>query len=706
MKKLFMWSALLMTGFAFYSCDDVVDNPVEDPAAIWNYSVSVTCPGFDFKGLADPETGDAFTYTVPKTLYVLNEEGQEIGTISTDVAPAAGTAATYAGTLKGALGGQKLIITTKVGSDLAKQDGTVKSAVENGIYQADTVAIKIYNANSQKVTTAAAKLKNSTAIVGTYHWDLRAEDKVQVTAKNLSFEWTINKKYDPSVNSNFYLAIPTSGDQEEKITISNNGLDGITRVATITKENFPLPLNVGEYKWTQYIPFENTGVDLTVWDAKYRADGGTGVRTLWAYINKDKSYTITQSGKEALDSVDIYVYGNKDDNVAVTINNIRLGKERYFGVYDGAKVAITLIGENKFETLNLNTPFTKNGDGTWQFEKLNIGGRTSWDGSKYVVDYAAEYTINEDLNLKHLSSSNGAKLTIADGKKISVINEEGRAVSVYRATLNLGKGATLEAESKQKSQTVFNLENAKCNIGENAIVNVQGGKDGYAMNINSDGEGSKTELNLGKNAKVKLVGGPEGVLGYGMYINNYTGSSCNINLEEGAELQATGIDRNGIYIYQGQWSNTGSQATVNFNIAKNAKVIAEDTEAGNGLYIYSYYSIVNFTGEGTFETKSKGNHGLYIMKWDGNGFTSAVNFKGGTFSAISGGNNPGVYCNRPFTIDEKITSFKAQKGADATLYISRSGSEALLENLVADKDKFTDATADGVRTITPKPAEE
>ena len=75
MKKLFMWSALLMTGFAFYSCDDVVDNPVQDENAQWNYSVSVTCPGFDFKGLADPETGDAFTYEVPKTLYVLNEEG-------------------------------------------------------------------------------------------------------------------------------------------------------------------------------------------------------------------------------------------------------------------------------------------------------------------------------------------------------------------------------------------------------------------------------------------------------------------------------------------------------------------------------------------------------------------------------------------------------------------------------------------------------
>ena len=703
MKKLFMWSALLMTGFAFYSCDDVVDNPVKDTNAEWNYSVSVTCPGFDFKGLADPETGDAFTYEVPKTLYVLNEEGQEIGTISTPTAPAVNTAATYSGTLKGALGGQKLIITTKVGSDLAKQDGTVKSAVENGIYQADTVAIKIYNANSQKVTTAAAKLKNSTAIVGTYHWDLRAEDKVQVTANNLSFEWTINKKYDPSVNSTFYLAIPTSGDQEEKITITNNGLDGITRVATITKENFPLPLNAGEYKWTQYIPFENTGVDLTVWDAKYRADGGTGVRTLWAYINKDKSYTITQSGKEALDSVDIYVYGNKDDNVAVTINNIRLGKERYFGVYDGAKVAITLIGENKFETLTLNTPLTKNGDGTWAFEQLNIGGNAYWDGSKYVVDYAAEYTINEDLNLKHLSSSNGAKLTIADGKKVSVINEKGTAVSVYRATFNIGKGATLTAESKSKGSTVINIESADFNVGESATVLAQGYKDGNAMylyNYNDNANNQKLNINIGKNATVTLIGGPKEVLGRGMYIYNYYNATTNITLDEGATLNATGIDRQGIYCYSRNYnSDYNDNSSVNFKIAKGAKITAEDTVDGQGFYGAVSGGKINFDGEGTFEAKSNGSYGMIL--YNSNNFF----FNSGSIIAIGGKANPAVYGNN-FTIGEKITSFKAQKGAEATQYISNWGSEALLENLVADKTKFedkTDATA-GTRTITPKPA--
>ena len=47
MKKLFLFAALLMTGFAFYSCEDVVDNPAQDPAQSWNYSVSVKFADFD-----------------------------------------------------------------------------------------------------------------------------------------------------------------------------------------------------------------------------------------------------------------------------------------------------------------------------------------------------------------------------------------------------------------------------------------------------------------------------------------------------------------------------------------------------------------------------------------------------------------------------------------------------------------------------------
>ena len=698
MKKLFMWSALLMTGFAFYSCDDVVDNPVQDENAQWNYSVSVTCP--DFTGLFDDNGPVA--YQVPKTLYVLNEQGQELGTISTPTAPAVNTAATYSGTLKGALGNQKLIITTKIGADLSKQDGTIKSAAENGIVQADTVAIKIYNANSQKVTTAAAKLKNSISIAYVRSSVLKAEEKVLITSNDMSFEWTVNKEFDPTeyAKNKLYIAIPTNGDPEAKYTINTNSVDGYTRGAELTGNNLTLGAVT---PYLGYLSFVNTGVDLTVWDAKYRADGGTGVRTLWQNVQDDKSFIITQSGKETLDSVNIGVYGNKDKNISLTLNNVRLGKNRYFEIYNGAKVALTLVGENKFETLTLNTPFTKNGDGTWAFEQLNIGGSTSWDGSKYVVDYAAEYTINEDLNLKYLSSSNGAKLTIADGKKVSVINEKGTAVSVYRATFNIGKGATLTAESKSKGSTVINIESADFNVGESATVLAQGYKDGNAMylyNYNDNANNQKLNVNIGKNATVTLIGGPEEVLGRGMYIYNYYNATTNITLDEGATLNATGIDRQGIYCYSGNYnSDYNDNSSVNFKIAKGAKITAEDTVDGQGFYGAVSGGKINFDGEGTFEAKSNGSYGMIL--YNSNNFF----FNSGSIIAIGGKANPAVYGNN-FTIGEKITSFKAQKGAEATQYISNWGSEALLENLVADKTKFedkTDATA-GTRTITPKPA--
>ena len=89
------------------------------------------------------------------------------------------------------------------------------------------------------------------------------------------------------------------------------------------------------------------------------------------------------------------------------------------------------------------------------------------------------------------------------------------------------------------------------------------------------------------------------------------------------------------------------------------------------------------------------------------GWGYPINFMGGNILATGGKDKPAIdYSGSIITIGEKITSFKAQKGADATEYILNGGQEALLENLVADKDKFTDVTKDGVRTITPKPAEE
>ena len=262
MKKLFLWSALLMTGFAFSSCDDVVDNPAQATTSVWNYSVSVKFA--DFTGLTTPYQG-------PTTLYVFNEQMTPMGTITAEAAPAAGDYGTYAGTITGAIG-DNLIIMTKVGDDLAKQDGTEKSAAENGIVQTAKVPIKIYNANSQKVTTAAAVMENTCAIVKLASNEVKGGDKVKITTKDQSFDFTINSEFDPKVSDILYAAIPAIKADDKDITISTNSVDGFMRGVTLTSAAYPLTNGkINDYTATA-IPFEETGVDLTIWATKYRKD--------------------------------------------------------------------------------------------------------------------------------------------------------------------------------------------------------------------------------------------------------------------------------------------------------------------------------------------------------------------------------------------------------------------------------------------------
>lgn len=684
-----------MTGFAFYSCEDVVDNPAKDPAQSWNYSVSVKFADFDFNGAVD-ENSVPYTYKAPTTLYVLNEENTLMGTITTDAAPAIGDYGTYAGTLTGSIG-NNLIITTKIGNDLGKQDGTLKSAIENGIVQTAEVPIKIYNANSGTLTTASAKLENSTAIAHIHTGQLNGGDKVKFTDETKSFEWTVNEDFKVDNNdwwntTNVYIAVPTNGDPEAEYTISTDGVNGYTLGATFDNTN--LPLTPGELSSDLgYFGFEELGIDLTKYDAYYRDNATnktTGYYTYYHSINDDKSFIITQSGGK-LDSMSVYVYGNTDKNVALTIDNINLGEGRSFGINNGAKFDINLIGENKFETLNLNTPFTKKGTGTWKFNQLNVGGSFNsydTDGS-IIVNYAAEYTIDEDLELAYLSANNGGKITIADGKKVKVTNEKGNAVYIYRGTIKTGKGSTLEAESKVKENNAIYLDRGTFEVGENAVVNSQAGKDGYGIYINNT---KKTDFKIGKNARVTLIGGPEDVLGTGLqiYARN-SDSKTNVTLEEGATLTAVGIDKYGIYC------DNDNSATINFNIGKNAKITAEDTNGGYGIYTDTDGGFVNFDGEGTFEAKSAGNYGMALHTWGG-----AINIKGGNISAIGGADKAAITSNNLFTIAPEIKSFKATKGTNATHYIEYNNDEAKLEDLVADKTKFNDATADGVRTITPK----
>lgn len=724
MKKLLMWSALLMTGFAFYSCDDVIDNPAQGDSTVWKCTTNVKFADFDFNGIPDPETSEPYAFEAPKTLYVFNEQLEPLGTIETETPPAAGISAKYTGNLTGTIG-DNLILTTKVGTDYAKQDGTLKSVVENGIVQVAKVAVRMYSTPNHELTTYDAKMENEVAIAHLDMGWLNAGSEITVASENIaSDDKMLTLKVGEDVNTwDLYVAVPIDLSKEFDYTLLVNKANGeiaSAEMEDLTLEKGKINTLNPETLEPYHIPQNILGIDLTKYDAYMRSSEDPGdawymdnINNGWIpqyYFNdygsgEDYTFIISQSGEATLDSLNVVLGGNIDKKATITISDVRLGKDCYFQVQDGATFDITLIGENKFGMLNLNSPFAKKGTGTWEFNELNIGGNAYVSGTDLVVDYAAEYTINEDMTLKHLSVYRGGKLTIADGKKVTVINDEQRAVSVYQATLSLGKGATLQAECKVKEQAVITIENATFNVGENAIVTAQGGKDGTGLSIYnysySSGYNATSNVNIGKNATVTLIGGPEGVLGYGININNNYNATTNIILDEGAKVNATGIDRYGINCNATDWSGYTNAVTI--NIAKNAKITAEDVESGVGFYAYTYHSTVTIDGEGTLEAKSKDGVGMQLE----NGYQAVINFKGGNISAISGGDNPAITCNNyPFTIAPEIKSFKAQKGANATQYITQWGSEIDLANIVADETKFDDKKEAGVRTITPKPAEE
>ena len=678
-----------MTGFAFYSCEDVVDNPAKDPAQSWNYSVSVKFADFDFNGAVD-ENSVPYTYKAPTTLYVLNEENTLMGTITTDAAPAIGDYGTYAGTLTGSIG-NNLIITTKIGNDLTKQDGTLKSAIENGIVQTAEVPIKIYNANSGTLTTASAKMDNTAAIAHIHTGQLNGGDKVKFSDESKSFEWTVNEDFkvdndDWWNTTTIYIAIPTNGDPEAEYTISTDGVNGYTLGATFDNTN--LPLNTGKLSGDLgFIVFEELGIDLTKYDAYRRANATnktTGYYTFYQNINDDKSFTITQSGGK-LDSISVYVYGNKDKNVALTIDNIKLGEGRNFCIYNGAKFDITLIGDNEFERLDLRSPYTTKGTGTWKFNELYMYGNydQTWNSEKgvyeYKVNYAPEFTINEDIDLSTIRVYNGAKLNIADGVKVNLKSKDYYQVAAERlGTINIGNNATVNVEKQSNSgYGVYLWNGGIINVGESTTFKVQGRKNADALYMESN-ENCISTISIGKKGNVIFDGALEGTIGRGATIYAYSSTPVNISLKEGANLTITGID-NGALRCSANGNSDTKKGSINFDIAENASVAIQDTGMGYGMQLNNNdYGRLNITGKGSF------------------------NVAGGEDQAAILLNNKG------FNIGTEIKSFTAKSGMTTSpicILDQNTGEEAKLEDLVADKTKFNDATADGVRTITPKPAE-
>lgn len=704
MKKLLLWSALLMMGFAFYSCDDVVDNPAQDPASVWNYSVSVKFADFDFKGYGD--TSGPYTYEAPTTLYVLNEDLVPMGTITTEAAPAAGTAATYAGTLTGTIG-DNLIIITKLATDYTKQDGTLKSAKDNGIIQTAKVPIKIYNANSQTLTTGAAKMENAVAIVRFDMGFLQPGDAITVESDNIATEdntMAITLSEETTFNtSDIFLAVPTDAIEENDYTILSNKQNGEVAKATLDDLTF----KKGEINFADGIsipfgvPFNVSSVDLTKWYAyeNKKNPNATGEQTYSLFVADGDEITFTQSESKSLDSLRVdFFTGTSTNKATVNLDNIKLGKDRSFQLANG-DYTINLIGDNEFGALDLGAAAKCKiqGNGTLKYNQLFM---TDWG---WPAGNEPEFTIDKNTDLQHIYLEN-AKLTIAEGVIVNVsMNEEIDPVEITRdATLTLAKGAELNVESKAKDRAVIRLDgqwNYSTNsyeghptitMKEGAKIAVQGAKENVGMRI------ANATLAMGKGAKVYLQGGLDNEygIGQGAYFKDAT-----VTLADSTETEFTaiGMDRVGLQV--------DGNTTITIN--GKAKFIAKNKLDGNGVVVYSGNTL-NINGTGTFAA-SASKKAAVVGGTLNIGTGSVVEFtqlEGATESAVIVEDYNGAVMNIAADVKSvTVTSGQATEPICIATDAAWPEEEIALAKLVATPANFNDTKAAGVRTITPKPAE-
>lgn len=730
MKKLLMWSALLMTGFAFYSCDDVVDNPVQNDSAVWNYSVTVKFADFDFKGLVDPVSGEKYAYEAPKTLYVFNEELEPLGTIATNTPPTAGGSAKYEGKLHGAIG-NNLIITTKTGVDYAKQDGTIESAIENGIVQTAKVAVRLYSNYNYNLSTYDANMENEVAIAHLNISWLKNGDELKISSDNIANEDKSLTFIIPEdiTASNLYVAIPTNDSKEYDYSIDVNTVSG--EVAEATFED--LKLEKGKYNTLNYEtdePFhmwdENVkSVDLTKWYAWANKDNPNPTGEQW-YTIWDNGIILTQSGTETLDSLSISCWTGFAEGCTITFNNINIGKDRVisFGPND---YILKAIGENKIGTLYLQgkTTCKTSGDGNIEFNEIKLDG--------WAPTMLSEFTIEKDMKLEHIWS-NWGKLTIKDGVKVEASNsseDKDDPVIVVRAgsilnvganaslevvnndkdknspamhidggTLKIGKGSTFNVENKANERPALAIDNGEFEVADNGTVTIQSAIDASAIAINES-----ATIKLGKLANMTVTGGTLSPA-INIWFPDNKNETYTFTLDEGATLTAQGNDRPGISISGGCDNFT---ANTIFTIAKDAKVISEALGKENGFDINcwgNYPMNLTISGKGTFEAKSAKGTGMFLNT------EGTVYFKDGINLLATGGkDSPAIaygWAQPTFDIAKTITKIIATSGmtTNPVCIADNNGDELNLGLAAADfdddmgLDKNNEPT--GVRTITPK----
>lgn len=363
MKKLLFWAVLLMTGFAFYSCDERYDNPAtetpnpSDPASTWTYQVKI-----DFEAVPlsyyDEEEETYKGYENPTTVWVYNQEFEELGFLTSDE-----DGKLFAGVLKGAIGDTLIISTLENFDYISKQDGTIKSILENCVLQTAKAPIIVANASNGKIGTQSVSMKNQLAFIRTeldgYAW--KDDHEMTISSDNFVIDLTgkvndntftlkLDEKIDPFTDSEgFYYAVSIKDENETtEWTITDNSENGYISEG-IRTQNFRKGYYYSRWFSMSYL----RSIDLTKWDTHAKKvieeEGWVNYYPgVSVYSLPGKDVEITQSGDDAL-PISLYVYKVKN----ITLKDINAQYISFGGSYSiepdneyDYRPVVTLEGNN------------------------------------------------------------------------------------------------------------------------------------------------------------------------------------------------------------------------------------------------------------------------------------------------------------------------------------------------------------------------
>ena len=485
MKKLLFWAVLLMTGFAFYSCDERFDNPVAErqdpsnPASSWTYEVGIKFAQFT-SGYADVD-GENYTYKAPSTVFVYNKAGEKLGELKAleefDYDNFNWNSYyKFSGTLKGAIG-EDLVISTLDGFDYySKQDGTLKSIMENGVLETAEVPIIVTNATKGTIGTQNATLENKIFAMrlrfynGSYY-------NVETDNKGFTFK------------SDSLIIGPT--------TIDGKAIDiELAKDLNTTKPFFFAfaPASKESHNFIYEIESENGYISYgrrdNIFKAQNSVSGTWGFDFYCKQIDLTKYYTYRKSINENLETLNLYLTSYTDDNIMITqsgadpvkvrleinaknltFKDLNLETEGYsasqISSYSDPDPGwdriptITLEGKNSFKTdvwegLIINGFVTLQGEGTLSVTGKNYGVNIygSWpfyDENWQWYQYPAKLVIKDNVKLissgivisEGVDADNTSSLELNGGSIESEGTEGNAAIWLNNGgILNIGTGAT------------------------------------------------------------------------------------------------------------------------------------------------------------------------------------------------------------------------------------------------------------------------